>query len=379
MTSIPSFWKRLNDPRFDAPPPILSSAYLPSLDGLRALSIAFVIAGHSVLGTPYEKFYSGATGVNIFFVISGFLITTLLLKEKVRNGKVSLKRFYLRRFLRIFPVAYLYLVVLLFLNRAFQLHIGRTDFITAFLYIKNLTIIHPAVTWQVVHYWSLSVEEQFYLLFPFLLLYHYKMYMRLIPILFVAVPTAIIFNYHGGRHLTGVPHILLQTLVDVGTGMMPIFFGSLGAILLFKGMIPVAFLDRCKRLAPVLLVLIAMGHMEALGIIPGWQSAWLYLTPPMICFTLLLSLRPGTWFFSLLNTRAFKQIGVLSYSLYIWQELFTSQQPWGGSLWWNLPALFLVAWLSYHFYEKAFLKLKDRFKDTSPTRANTGHFPMAAT
>jgi len=91
---------------------------------------------------------------------------------------------------------------------------------------------------------------------------------------------------------------------------------------------------------------------------------------------LLLSLRPGTWFFRLLNTRTFKQIGVLSYSLYIWQELFTSQQPWGGPLWLNLPALFLVAWLSYHFYEKAFLKLKDHFKATSAPGAAPQNFPM---
>ena len=95
-------------------PVAISKSHLPSLDGLRGISILLVVISHTF--GDKKPFYNGGFGVSIFFVISGFLITLLLLQEKYTTGSVSLKNFYIRRFLRIFPVAYLYLVVLLVLN-----------------------------------------------------------------------------------------------------------------------------------------------------------------------------------------------------------------------------------------------------------------------
>jgi peptidoglycan/LPS O-acetylase OafA/YrhL len=379
MNRFRSTLKTIADPRFESTPSLLSPSYLPSLDGLRAISIAFVVAGHVLLYGPYGKYVSGTTGVHIFFAISGFLITTLLIKERIRTGDISLKRFYIRRVLRIFPVAYLYLLVLIFLNQVFQLHIGFLDFLTAFLYIKNMSVIHPTVVWPTVHYWSLSVEEQFYLLFPFLLVYQYKIFIRLFLPLFLIAPLATLYSYHGGKLLTGAPHLLLQSFVNIfGGGLVTILCGSLCAILVFKGIIPLAPLKRFRSLAPVVLFLVAVGHMSLETAIPGWQTLWLYLTGPLTCVGLLLSLQPGTWFYRLLNTKLFRQIGVLSYSLYIWQEIFTREQPWASSFrygaapWLNLPALLMTALISYHLFEKKFLRLKDRFKGAAKPTAQPG-------
>lgn len=363
MYSFRSAWKTISDPRFEATPDSLSVSYLPSLDGLRAISIIIVIAGHCLRRTSWERYVNGVTGVMIFFAISGFLITTLLLKEQVETGSVSLRRFYIRRFLRIVPVAYLFLLVVIGLNHVFALHIGGVDFLLAFLYLKNFSTLFPTA-WQTGHFWSLAVEEQFYFLIPFLLTRYYRFCIRLIFVLLLAVPLVNLLYYHS--HVTGIPKIILGTVFDVfGTGMTSILLGSLCAILLFKGMIPPRLLTKYRHLAPLLVILLVVGHFDfTFG---GWSTFWMFLMPPMSAAAVLLSLQPGTWFYRLLNTPLLKRIGILSYSIYIWQQLFTSDQPWahafphGGALWINIPALVVVACASYYLFEKKFLKLKERF------------------
>ncbi|TDW99997.1 acyltransferase family protein [Dinghuibacter silviterrae] len=372
MLSLRSAWKTIGDARFDAIPASLSVSYLPSLDGLRAISIIFVIVGHILYTTPYGRYISGSTGVMIFFAISGFLITTLLLKEQVTTGSFSLKRFYIRRFLRIFPVAYLFLLVLLVINQVFALHIARLDFLMAFFYVKNLMTVYDT-SWQTGHFWSLAVEEQFYFVVPFLLKYHYRTYIRLIFILLLIGPPISILYYHS--HITGTTGILLGIGVDLfGRGITSILFGSFCAILMFKGMIPLQVLSKYRFLAPFLVLLVAVGHFNIT--VGGWQSFWMYANPLLAGAAVLLSLQPGSWFYRLLNIPFLKWIGVLSYSLYIWQQLFTNHQPWahtiphGDAFWVNIPVLLLVACASYYLFEKKFLKLKDRFH--GPAKAVRG-------
>ncbi len=298
----------------------------------------------------------GQIGVNIFFVISGFLITGLLLKEKSATGSISLSRFYARRFLRIVPVAYLYLGVLIVLNAVFLLHITPLSFLTGFLYLKNLEFLH-AQEWQTGHLWSLAVEEQFYLIFPFILKYNYKLYLRIVIVLLLFLP---ILNGYGHHHPDNIPAVLLQNLFGRGTAY--ILWGSLCAILLFKGMIPQAWLVRYKSLGIVALICALVIGFRGPGYYPGKEVLELYLFGPCACVMLLLSMQPGTFLFSFLNHPWVRKIGVLSYSLYVWQQLFTAEQPWGGPLWLNLLAMCAIAWLSYHFYEKRFLRLKERFE-----------------
>jgi peptidoglycan/LPS O-acetylase OafA/YrhL len=146
---------------------------IPSLDGLRAVAVGFVLAAHLGLGQRVP----GGFGVTIFFFLSGFLITTLLRIEFERTGRISLRRFYLRRALRLLPPFYLVLSMACLLTLVGVLA-GQTLRLDAvapqILYMSNYQVVHSG--WWVGRapgtpiYWSLAVEEHFYLLFPLLYL-----------------------------------------------------------------------------------------------------------------------------------------------------------------------------------------------------------------
>ena len=154
--------------------PLLPIAHkrIPSLDGLRAISIAFVLIGHFCHG--YQRFFTqhalinrilislGYFGVKIFFVISGYLITLLMLNEEKRAGGVNLGQFYIRRAFRILPAAIAFMVAIFIYEGS---AISLQNKILSFLFLENYA---TATDWHVGHLWSLGVEEQFYLLWPFL-------------------------------------------------------------------------------------------------------------------------------------------------------------------------------------------------------------------
>ncbi len=148
-------------PTIDAPgtPPVASRS-IPSLDGLRALSITFVILSHIFIeslqsASPLARgalllVCNGTLGVNIFFGISGFLITSLLLKELDRTRKINLARFYTRRAFRIFPAFYCYLLVVLLLSAAGLVRESSTCWVSAATYLRNY--ISPVRgEWRLVH------------------------------------------------------------------------------------------------------------------------------------------------------------------------------------------------------------------------------------
>jgi peptidoglycan/LPS O-acetylase OafA/YrhL len=138
----------------------------PWLDGLRGLAILLVLLYH------FNWFSLGFLGVDLFFVLSGFLITTLLLEEWNRDGSISLKRFYLRRGLRLFPALALTLVAATILTLLIEpsrvSEFGREVLVTI-CYLSNYQSLHHVPQPLMGYTWSLSVEEQFYLLWPMLL------------------------------------------------------------------------------------------------------------------------------------------------------------------------------------------------------------------
>ena len=139
----------------------LAGRHLPGLDGLRALSVFTVIAYHA--GAPVP----GDLGVSAFFVLSGFLITWLLMKELEETGRISLRDFYARRTLRIFPAYYVFIIGSLVLDTARGFPWPGEMTLSAFTYTVNYYNAirgHPST--GIAHAWSLAVEEQFYLLWP---------------------------------------------------------------------------------------------------------------------------------------------------------------------------------------------------------------------
>jgi peptidoglycan/LPS O-acetylase OafA/YrhL len=158
-------------------------SYKPQLDGLRAIAVTAVLIEHLAPKTYFSLFvfrlgYVGLLGVLLFFVLSGYLITGILLSTRGTDLRLALKRFYLRRTLRIFPIYFLTLAVLF----AVGLPSVTEYFFWHAFYVSNLLfILQPQVAAPIAHLWSLSVEEQFYLVWPLLILsVPYKQLLRVI-------------------------------------------------------------------------------------------------------------------------------------------------------------------------------------------------------
>jgi peptidoglycan/LPS O-acetylase OafA/YrhL len=144
--------------------------YIPSLDGIRAIAFLIVFISHAGLG----KIIPGGFGVTIFFFLSGYLITTQLRREHERASKIDFKKFYMRRVLRIWPPFYLVLFLAIGVSALVAHHTGKTfqqlqAFLTQFFHISNYYNIefgNQGMALGTEVYWSLAVEEHFYLLFP---------------------------------------------------------------------------------------------------------------------------------------------------------------------------------------------------------------------
>lgn len=352
-------------------PKVLQPSYFPSIDGLRAVAILSVILSHALLGIGIDYFcYAlGMIGVQIFFVISGFLITTLLLKEKVVKGTISLRKFYIRRFLRIIPVAYLYLIIIALLAIIFKFDLDKENFIASALYFKNLPLGDGHDRF-VGHFWTLSIEEQFYFVFPILLLMiNANKYLILIIALVVLIPALEFFGYNkiGIFYSNHIIHLITFIFIDFfGNGTVAILFGSVLSILVFKGLIIVESI-KTNYVLSLIVFSVAIG-VRVLFVYPVYNvGIGIVLFSFLISYTILLNLKEDNLFNRVLRNPIMIKIGILSYSLYIWQALFTHNMIWktwfrySDSMILNLPMLFLVSFLSYNYYEKWFLKLKNKF------------------
>ena len=151
------------------------SSRIPSLDGLRAISIGMVLTAHlaaSVTALEHRPLLlytigNGNRGVSVFFVISGFLITSLLLKERELTGKISLRDFYLRRAFRILPPFWVFLACIAVIWKLRIIETSWTNLGVALIFLRD----YIPGDWWTGHSWSLSVEEQFYLLWPAILVF----------------------------------------------------------------------------------------------------------------------------------------------------------------------------------------------------------------
>ena len=342
-------------------PEILQPSHLPGLDGLRGLSIIIVVLGH-LIWADNLKFFIGYFGVDIFFVISGFLITTLLLKEKVKTGAISLKNFYLRRVLRIMPLAYLYLLTLVILNAIFKLNITSGSFTTAALYLKNIPFKNSQ-DWYTGHFWSLSIEEQFYLMFPVLLVLYKNKYVFIVIsiILLIKISEFVAFNSNITES-NKLLHYVVFGIVDIfGNGTIEILIGSLTSLLLFKQIIK---FDRIRVNYWISSIILVGAFFINAFFYENILTSIIFSVG--ISFVILNNLYRRNFLGLIFNNTLLVKIGILSYSIYIWQQLFTLYQPWtksfnySDSIILNLVALGIVVFLSYYLFERYFLKMKNK-------------------
>ncbi|MEO6810075.1 MAG: acyltransferase, partial [Isosphaeraceae bacterium] len=358
-----------------------SGRYLPTLDGWRALAIAGVMACHAL---PSPATMRGAVGVNVFFAISGFLICSRLLEESRRSGRISLVGFYTRRSVRIFPAYFTYLSVLGALTAAGVLVVHRREFVSCAVFLRNYL---PYVSsdpsadrgWYTGHFWSLAVEEHFYLIWPALLIFLGVRRARwaVAPLALgigvwrvIGIRLELLDRYWPGVNFYMRTDVLLDGL----------FWGCWVALLLDEP----AWRERLARwLTPRVWLVMAAAFVGSVAYRPPLHLiAEAALIPFLLVGTVL---RPETLIGRLLEAAPMRWVGRLSFSLYLWQQLFlidqNAQHPDVLRPVQTLPlsilAVFACATVSYYVVETPMIRLGRRL--SSRFAPPTPHFKGAPT
>lgn len=315
-------------------------AHRPELDGLRGVAIVLVLASHVAFPATDAL---GWVGVEMFFVLSGFLITGILVAEHQRRGSVSLRAFYVRRLRRLAPA----LLAVVILVTAVDLIVLHGDAIpnaaAALFYVGNWEMTDGTLLGGLSHTWSLSIEEQFYLVWPLALMLSLRVGgIRLALGLAVTV---------------GVASFLWRTgLWASGVNVQRVYFGSdTRADALMAGCAlavlrttwqprPQTVAFAAVAIAAVCLVPVDTNEGRTVMLTAG-------LATVIVATLVLVSLRGGPLTFGPLV-----RVGQWSYSLYLWHfPLMAGARALLGYVpWWTIPLSFTAAWLSYRYIERPF-------------------------
>lgn len=343
---------------------------IPALDGIRGIAILLVFAVHT---TPILLF-GGRIGVDLFFVLSGFLISSILLQEHRETGSINLTHFYMRRVLRLYPA--LVTVVLFVLGYALifdptQCSLTLYNSFGVLLYWFNWQIVWEFPNylnhqWMFSHVWSLSVEEQFYIFWPFVL----------IVVFFLRLPKKI----HFGIVIAGiVVPAIARAILWHRTPTLSIYFqshlrmdglmwGALTALLIDAKVLPQNSIKQCISF----LTIAALGGLFYIASFEGLSNGFLYRVGFVLVgfFSALLIygtvVCPQPILNRVLEYRPLCWVGKISYGLYLWHwpiiravsALKLSPLP---SMLLEFSTTFVIATLSFYCMERRFLLLKRFF------------------
>jgi peptidoglycan/LPS O-acetylase OafA/YrhL len=346
-----------------------SLGYRPELDGVRGVAILLVLLYHS--GCPYTV--GGAVGVDLFFVLSGFLITTTLLEERRARGQFSFARFYARRFLRLAPALLLlvaiYCAISLVLSDNPTHHLLDALFVVGYVsnWTRALGIDRPAL---LGHTWSLSIEEQFYLLWPPCLALLYR-YIRstLCNVGFLLAAVVAVMMLRPILLAAGVTPERIYNGLDTRADLL--LLGCALAVGASAGMVrPV----RDPVCGPALSLIACVG-IATFAVLTHWRDAfmlaWGYSVMGLLSTLLVLQCLgdANNSINRLLRLGPLVWVGKLSYGLYLWHYpimavMVARRDDWrivalGGGL-----ASVLIATASYYLVERPCLRLKRRFRAT---------------
>jgi peptidoglycan/LPS O-acetylase OafA/YrhL len=350
---------------------------IPSLDGLRAVSIVAVILGHltgtggfpawltPVLVNPYVDV--AELGVRVFFVISGYLITRLLLDEEARNGRASLPRFYLRRALRILPAYLVYVGIVAALAAAGLAAARGSDILRALTFTINY--VHRPAAWPVAHLWSLAVEEQFYLLWPLALVWAGRRRATSVAITVLWLVPLLRFATMLDHHAVRSFHTTADALA-LGC-LMALCAGRLGASPRASRLVDAWWL------APVLLAASAAAGALQNNVTLLTQDALANLACAAV--VLFCVRRPQSPAGRVLNMRPVMFVGTISYSLYLWQQLFIDRYGVVSNAF-PINVGLAVAWALISFYgvERPFLRLRRHLESRASSNGRANDLALQA-
>jgi peptidoglycan/LPS O-acetylase OafA/YrhL len=369
-----------------------SKLYFKNLNGFRFFAAALVILSHIELfkkraglanlwDTPFF-FEAGSAGVDFFFVLSGFLITSLLLKEMDETGKVDLKKFYLRRVLRIWPLYYLVLLLCYFVIPEIQIFYfeGYSEgifenfwekfwlsiffFPNAALYVlKDIPYAAPL--------WSVGVEEQFYLFWPIILRFfpkNAKTYLGFI-ILFIALKGGLVV-FNKMQVIEPDSYEKIKDLV-VATRMECMGIGGLGAWLIFTKS------KSGRILSSNVLIVVSLITIPFIFLFANSLFELHHILFSVCFLVIILNSATNPKTFLNLESKFYLTMGNISYGLYLWHmlivglvlKLLLMWQPFTGEEFIFNALLYIGAFIlstfwsyfSYNYFEKSFLNLKKKF------------------
>ncbi len=328
---------------------------IPSLDGLRALSISLVLLAHFAYsnGCPIQHSawmdVYAHYGVRIFLVISGFLITSLLLREQERTGTINLRQFYLRRAYRLLPAAYLYLVVVTII---FHQSLPYRYLVAAYLYLTSYALHSP---WVLMHLWSLSVEEQFYLLWPTALALG-LVAARRFGLGAVAIAPVFRFALSGVWYLGTLwsfPAVADSLAAGCLLALYQSEFEKHRSFFRWRGFPLIWALTLSMPLLHQYHYLIKFWHVSGLVQV---SAITIFNLGIVLCIQNAITVRPR-----FLNTPVLVWIGNLSYSLYLWNMPFTNPdvRSWATTFPQNLILTLLAATVSFYAVEQPIRNMRE--------------------
>jgi len=336
---------------------------LRELDGWRAVSVVLVIL-HHILGYQHNRLvahfsfldhrvrYWGPLGVKIFFVISGFVICRLLISEELRYGSVSLVAFYYRRVFRILPPFYIYLAAVSLLLCVGLINETPKAILSSALFLFDIK--GAPHSWFVGHTWSLAVEEQFYLIFPtmWVLTSKARRGQVFLSVFCLCAAWNLSMLYTGWDGFMSTTTRAGFACICCGV-LMAIYEASVRSI--------------ANRLPAFIVVAVALTLLVHPVGFESWQAV-IYeslFVPPAIGLVLLFSLGRGAWLRAFLCCKPVQAVGLTSYGVYLWQQLFTAPQAYwsqgqlvpyfsgaGHLIPLLFPLLLLIVPLSYFLVEK---------------------------
>jgi peptidoglycan/LPS O-acetylase OafA/YrhL len=369
--------------------------FFPNLDAIRTIAFLFVFSEHVLWGAikkiqlegeflnhfVYNLFSNGALGVSIFFVLSGFLITYLILNEIELNGKLDVVSFYKRRFLRIWP---LYLLLLVFIFFVYPLLVNYFNLFyfenpankwMYFAFLSNFDMIRlfnesKESFMQTGVTWSVAIEEQFYLIWPLIFLIINK---RLTPVVFIFIILfSIVFRYY---HCENPTYIYFHT------------FGVFGDLALggFLAWMALYFPNQLSRLLPQNYYLKVLIYLFGIFFVlsndyfiskPEWRSVNRFLSTLFFVYVLADQNFTESVKFKFSNLKFLSYLGKWTYGMYLLHPiafllmqyvyaLFNiSEEPFLNRLFFAIFTMgftILISFISFRYFESPFLKLKNKF------------------
>ena len=349
-------------------------AYKPQIDGIRAIAVGSVVLYHSQLTVlNYQIFKGGFIGVDIFFVISGYLITSIILKELIAQGSFSLKYFYERRIRRILPALLVVILTSLIFALIFLLPSNLVDFSKSILYSLGFSSnfyfhysgqeygAQSGLLKPFLHTWSLSVEEQYYILFPIILIFLFKFFKKyLIYILILCFLISLGLADWTSRNYPSASFYFIHTR------MWEILIGSILAY--FE--VSRSFRNKNKTLSYILpsfgllLIVQSIIFFDHEMFHPSFYT----LSPVFgVCLIIWFS-RSDEIITKVLSTKLFVGVGLISYSLYLWHYPIFAFARITGFVEGNIYKMLLLVSLtivlsitSYKFIERPFRNKKNSF------------------